>query len=176
MEFPDDARTLRCYAPPWKRLQTYKDTKAMNDTASISEILKSKGSTVWSVPPETSVFDAIHLMADKNIGSLLVMESGRLLGIVSERDYTRKVILQGKASKTTQVREIVSGPVISVTPSHTVQECLQLMTQNRVRHLPVLDGGKTVGLISIGDLVNHIITEQRSTIEQLQTYISGVPG
>lgn len=148
----------------------------MIDNTSVSEILKGKGSTVWSVTPETSVFDAIQLMADKNIGALLVTEGGRLLGVVSERDYTRKVILQGKASKTTQVREIVSGAVISVTPSHTVQECLQLMTQNRVRHLPVLDGGKIAGLVSIGDLVNHIITAQRSTIEQLQTYISGVPG
>jgi CBS domain-containing protein len=148
----------------------------MIDTTSISEILKAKGNTVWSVSPETTVFDAIQLMASKNIGALVVTENGRLTGIVSERDYTRKVILQGKGSKTTQVREIVSSQTISVTPEHTVQECLRLMTANRVRHLPVLAGGNIVGIVSIGDLVNWIISAQQSTIEQLQTYIAGVPG
>jgi CBS domain-containing protein len=144
--------------------------------ASISEIIKTKGSTVWSVRPETTVYDAIQLMADKNIGCLAVTDGDRLVGILSERDYTRKVILQGKASKTTQVREIISGHVISVSPDHTVEECLALMTRNRIRHLPVLSGGKMAGLVSIGDLVNWIISTQSSTIEQLNTYIRGVPG
>jgi signal-transduction protein with cAMP-binding, CBS, and nucleotidyltransferase domain len=150
--------------------------KAMIDSPNISEILKTKGHTVWTVTPETTVFDAIQLMADKNIGALVVSDGNRVIGVVSERDYTRKVILQGKASRTTQVREIMPGHPITVTPNHTVQECMQIMTQHRVRHLPVLDGGKMAGLVSIGDLVNWIITTQYSTIEQLQTYISGVPG
>lgn len=147
----------------------------MIDTTHISEIISSKGSTVWNVSPETTVFDAIQLMAEKNIGALAVLEGGRLIGVVSERDYTRKVILRGKASKTTSVREILSGQVISVTPEHSVEECLRLMTENRIRHLPVLQQGQLAGIISIGDLVNWIISAQRSHIEQLQTYISGVP-
>jgi CBS domain-containing protein len=148
----------------------------MTTNASISEILKSKGSVVWSVRPETTVFEALQLMADKNIGSLAVTEGDRLIGILSERDYTRKVILQGKSSKTTQVREIMAGHVLTITPEHTVKECLELMTEKRTRHLPVIEGGRLVGLVSIGDLVNWLISAQYSTIEQLQTYIGGVPG
>lgn len=148
----------------------------MIDTTSISEILDNKGTQVWSVTPETSVYDAIKLMAEKNIGALAVVEGDRLIGILSERDYTRKVILQGKASKTTQVREIVSGQIVAVTRDHTVQDCLRLMTNHRIRHLPVMQEGKLIGLVSIGDLVNSVISVQRTTIEQLQTYISGVPG
>lgn len=144
--------------------------------SSIGEILKSKGNQVWTVPPDTTVYNALVLMAEKNIGALCVTEGDRLIGIVSERDYTRKIVLRGKSSRTTHVHEIVSGHVISVTPESTVEECLHLMTDNRVRHLPVMSGGKLAGLISIGDLVNHIISTQQSTIEQLQTYISGVPG
>jgi CBS domain-containing protein len=115
-------------------------------------------------------------MADKNIGALAVIEGEKLIGILSERDYTRKVILQGKASKSTQVREIISGQVVTVTRDHTVQDCLRLMTKHRIRHLPVLQDSKMIGLVSIGDLVNSVISAQQSTIEQLQTYISGVPG
>jgi len=148
----------------------------MIDSTSISEILEGKGTQVWSVTPETVVFDAIKMMADKNIGALAVLEGDRLIGILSERDYTRKVILQGKSSKTTQVREITSGQVISVTREHTVDDCLRLMTKNRIRHLPVLQDNKLIGIVSIGDLVNSVISAQRTTIEQLQTYISGVPG
>lgn len=148
----------------------------MNDTTTISEILETKGQVVWTVAPETSVFDAIQLMANKNIGALIVSEGGRVIGVVSERDYTRKVVLHGKSSKSTQVREIISGNVISVTPDHTVAECLRLMTDNRVRHLPVLAEGKLAGVVSIGDLVNWIISAQSTTIDQLQTYINGVPG
>jgi CBS domain-containing protein len=122
------------------------------------------------------VFDAIQLMADKNIGALLVIEQDKLIGILSERDYTRKVALKGKSSKQTAVREILSGQVIHVTPDHTVEECMRLMTDHRVRHLPVLDGQKIVGVVSIGDLVNWIISAQTTTIQQLQTYIAGYPG
>jgi len=147
----------------------------MIDTTNISEILTHKGGPIWHVTPESSVFDAIQLMADKNIGALAVLENGRLIGIVSERDYTRKVVLRGKASKTTSVREILGGQVISVTPANTVEDCLRLMTEHRIRHLPVLQGTELVGIVSIGDLVNWIISAQRNQIEQLQTYITGVP-
>ena len=148
----------------------------MNPNGTISEILNHKGATVWSISPDATVFEAIVMMTDKNIGALLVTEQGKLVGIVSERDYTRKVVIKGKASKTTAVREILSSHVISVSPSHTVEECMRLMTDHHFRHLPVLDGEKVVGIISIGDLVNWIISAQHTTISQLQTYITGVPG
>lgn len=148
----------------------------MSTTSSIGDILNFKGKQVWSVPPDTTVYNALVLMAEKNVGALCVTEGDRLVGIVSERDYTRKIILRGKSSRTTLVREIVSGHIISVTPESTVEECLHLMTDNRVRHLPVMENGKLAGLVSIGDLVNHIISAQQNTIAQLQTYISGVPG
>ena len=147
----------------------------MNQNGTIGEILNHKGSQVWTISPDATVFDAIQLMADRNIGALLVTEGERLVGIVTERDYTRKVALKGKVSKQTAVREILSGQFIQVQPDHTVEECMRLMTDHRVRHLPVLEGERIVGLISIGDLVNWIITAQHSTIQQLQTYISGYP-
>jgi CBS domain-containing protein len=148
----------------------------MNPNGTISEILSHKGATVWSISPDATVFEAILMMTEKNVGALLVTEKGKLVGIVSERDYTRKVVIKGKASKTTAVREILSSHVISVSPSHTVEECMRLMTDHHFRHLPVLDGEKVVGIISIGDLVNWIISAQHTTISQLQTYITGVPG
>lgn len=148
----------------------------MIPTGTISEILNNKGSSVWSIDPEALVFDAIQMMADKNIGALLVTENAKLVGILSERDYTRKVALKGKSSKQTRVREILSGQVIQVKPSHTIEDCMRLMTEHRVRHLPVIDGERIVGIISIGDLVNWIISAQTSTIHQLQTYITGYPG
>lgn len=147
----------------------------MNPNGTISEILSHKGAQVWSISPDATVFDAIQLMADKNIGALLVTQADKLLGILTERDYTRKVALKGKSSKQTAVKEILSGQVIHVTPDHTVEDCMRLMTDHRVRHLPVLHSERIVGVISIGDLVNWIITAQMSTINQLQTYISGVP-
>ena len=147
----------------------------MNPNGTISEILSHKGSQVWSISPDATVFDAIQLMADKNIGALLVTQADKLMGILTERDYTRKVALKGKSSKQTAVKEILSGQVIHVTPDHTVEDCMRLMTDHRVRHLPVLESDRIVGVISIGDLVNWIITAQISTINQLQTYISGVP-
>jgi CBS domain-containing protein len=148
----------------------------MKASGTISEILNNKGSHVWTISPNATVFDAIQMMADKNIGAILVTEGDKLIGIISERDYTRKVALKGKMSKQTAVHEILSGQVFTVTPDHTVEQCMHLMTENRVRHLPVLEEGRMVGIVSIGDLVNWIISTQTTTIEQLQTYIAGYPG
>jgi len=148
----------------------------MHPNSSISEILSYKGSSVWSISPSATVYEAIQLMADKNVGAVLVTEKDKLVGIISERDYTRKVVLKGKSSRTTAVKEILSRQVIHVTPSQTVEECMRLMTDHHIRHLPVLDGQKIVGLVSIGDLVNWIISAQHTAISQLQTYIAGVPG
>jgi CBS domain-containing protein len=147
----------------------------MTPVGTIREIISHKGTAAWAISPESTVFDAIQLMAEKNIGALLVTKDGKLLGIVSERDYTRKVAIKGRSSKETKVREILSGHVIHVTPEHSVEECMRLMTEHRVRHLPVLDGEKIAGVISIGDLVNWIISAQSSTIHQLETYITGFP-
>ncbi len=146
------------------------------NTSTLSEVLKGKGTQVWSVPPDTTVYNALVLMAEKNIGALCVTDGDRLIGIISERDYTRKIVLRGRSSRTTTVLEIISGHVISVTPESTVEECLHLMTDNRVRHLPVMTDGRLTGIVSIGDLVNSVISTQQNTIEQLQTYITGVPG
>ncbi|MEO8428100.1 MAG: CBS domain-containing protein [Verrucomicrobiota bacterium] len=142
-------------------------------TDTISAILNQKGVQVWSIPPEMMVFDAIQMMADKNVGALLVMSSDKLLGVISERDYTRKVALKGKSSKQTQVNEILSSSVITASPAHTIEECMRLMTENRVRHLPILDNDKVAGIVSIGDLVNWIISAQSVAIDQLENYISG---
>jgi CBS domain-containing protein len=148
----------------------------MIPSGSINEILEHKGSAVWTIAPDATVFEAIQMMSDKNIGAVLVTEREKLVGIISERDYTRKVAIKGKSSKELKVRDIITDRVLSVTPNHTVEECLRLMTERRVRHLPVLDGEKIIGLVSIGDLVNWIISAQSTTIQQLETYISGVPG
>jgi CBS domain-containing protein len=148
----------------------------MTTTGTISDILKSKGAQVWSVEPGATVFDAIKLLAEKNVGALLVMKGESLVGIISERDYTRKVVLKGKSSKDTLVSEILSGQIVHVTPAHSIEDCLRLMTDRHVRHLPVLEKSKVVGIVSIGDLVNWIITQQSQTIQQLQTYITGLPG
>ena len=145
----------------------------METHGTISPILNNKGSNIWSVSPEATVFEAIQLMSDKNVGALLVMSEGKLRGIVSERDYTRKVALKGKSSKETAVAEIISSPVISATPNHTIEDCMRLMTVNRVRHLPVLQGEAVLGIVSIGDLVNWIISSQSHTITQLESYITG---
>jgi CBS domain-containing protein len=139
----------------------------------ISTLLHHKTAEVWSIAPEATVFEAIKLMAEKNIGSLLVMSGGKLLGVFTERDYSRKIALQGKSSKDTRVREIISTQVVSVTPQHSIEDCMKLMTENRVRHLPVLEGEKVVGIISIGDLVNWIISAQSAAIAQMEQYIAG---
>jgi CBS domain-containing protein len=147
----------------------------MNPNGTISEILNYKGTKVWFISPEATVFDAVQMMSDKNVGALLVTEGDKLVGIISERDYTRKVVLKGKSSRQTAVREILSGHVIQATPANTVEECMRLMTDHRIRHLPVLEEGRIVGIVSIGDLVNWIISAQTTRISQLQTYIAGYP-
>ena len=145
----------------------------MTVSCTISSILEHKGAQVWAVPPDATVFEAIQLMAEKNVGALLVMSGDRLVGVVTERDYTRKVALHGKSSKDTRVREIISADYISASPFHTVEDCMRLMTHHRVRHLPVLEAGKVTGIVSIGDLVNWTISAQHETINQLENYIAG---
>lgn len=145
----------------------------MEIAGTISAVLNLKGNQVYSICPDATVFDAIELMAQKNVGALPVMEDEKLVGIVSERDYTRKVALKGKASKQTLVKEIMFSPVIPVTPEHTVEECLRIMTENRVRHLPVLEGEVMTGIVSIGDLVNWTISAQTAAISHLESYITG---
>jgi CBS domain-containing protein len=145
----------------------------MNRRDPINSVLNYKGGEIWSVSADHSVYGAIEKMADKGVGALLVISEGEIVGIISERDYTRKVILKGKSSKDTQVKEIMTSPVIHVTPHQTVDECMAIMTSQRVRHLPVMEGKQLLGLVSIGDLVKWIITEQEEMIQQLEHYIAG---
>ena len=140
---------------------------------SIPQLLDAKGRGVWSVSPDDSVFDAIKKMADRMIGSLVVLEEDSIVGIITERHYTRNVILKGKSSLSTPVRDIMETRVICVNPEHTLEECMAVMTEKRIRHLPVIDQGRLVGLISIGDLVKTIIKDQQFTIDQLTHYICG---
>jgi CBS domain-containing protein len=137
----------------------------------VRQLLERKPAALFSVEPETPVLEAIRAMAEHGIGALLVMTDRRLVGIVSERDYARKVILLGRASADTPVADIMSTPVITVQPNDTVQKCMQLMTDRHVRHLPVTDGDKVLGMVSIGDLVKAVIAEQQQQIEQLESYI-----
>jgi CBS domain-containing protein len=137
----------------------------------VRQLLQSKGGAIHSVAPEARVFDALKLMADKEIGALLVLDGATLAGIMSERDYARKVILHGKSSHDIPVREIMTSNVVTVTPSQTVDQCMALMTSKRIRHLPVVEGCKLVGLVSIGDLVKEVMAEQEQTIKQLESYI-----
>jgi CBS domain-containing protein len=142
-------------------------------TTSVARLLEKKGHDVWSIGPDATVYDAIKLMADKGVGALLVLEGDALSGIVSERDYARKVILQERSSKETPVREIMTSDVVSVLPRQSLEDCMALMTARHIRHLPVLDDGKVVGIVSIGDLVKSIIADKEVLIEQLEGYISG---
>ena len=149
----------------------------MEITTTIGSILNRKGSTVWSVSPDATVFEAISLMAEKNIGALPVLEGDRLVGMISERDYARKVILLGRGSRETAVSEIMTRNLRTVSLDDSVQECMQLMTENRFRHLPVVQEDKLIGLISIGDCVNWIISAQNAAIDDLERFVTGAyPG
>jgi CBS domain-containing protein len=139
----------------------------------VRDILEVKGRDIWSIGPGASVFDALKLMAEKDVGALVVLDGDKLGGIISERDYARKIVLLGRASPTTQVKEIMTTDVVCVDPEQNVDECMAVVTEKRIRHLPVLENGELIGLISIGDLVKSIITEQQFIIEQLERYITG---
>ena len=139
--------------------------------AVVAQLLKHKRDAIYSVEPEAPVLEAIRLMAEHGVGALLVMKGQQLVGVVSERDYARKVILKGRSSNETQVREIMSAPVITVRPDQSVRECMQIVTDKRIRHLPVVTGERVVGVLSIGDLVRAVLEEQQKTIEELEHYI-----
>lgn len=145
----------------------------MEISGSVYDILHNKGGEIWTTTPECSVYEAIHLMGEKNIGALVALENGEVVGVLSERDYSRKVVLQGRTSRNTKVGEILSRPAITVRSRDGIDKCMQLMTGNRIRHLPVVDDGRLVGLVSIGDLVSWVMQSQRHTIQQLHGYISG---
>lgn len=137
----------------------------------VSELLKHRGAPLWHVRPDETVYAALELLAQYEVGALVVMQQGRLVGIVSERDYTRKVALQGRSSRATLVSEIMTREVVTVRPQTRVLECMALMSERKIRHLPVVDGATVLGMISIRDLMDEIIEEQRETIEQLERYI-----
>jgi CBS domain-containing protein len=139
----------------------------------VMDVLKSKDNNVWSVSSQETAYNALEIMAEKNIGALLVIDEGHIVGVFSERDYARKVILKGKSSKETNVGELMSSPVLSIKPGKSIEECMALMTASRNRHLPVIEDGKLVGIVSIGDVVNAVISKQKIEIEDLKNYLTG---
>jgi CBS domain-containing protein len=139
----------------------------------VRNVLGTKNNDIWSIPPDTFVYDALKLLAEKNIGALLVMHKEKVVGIFSERDYARKIVLKGESSRTTTVKDVMTSGVITVTPEQSIGECMNLMTDKHVRHLPVVEKGNLIGLISIGDVVKAIISDHEYTIKQLENYITG---
>jgi CBS domain-containing protein len=139
----------------------------------VRSVLKTKGGAVWATSPDVTVYEALVVMAEKDVGALVVLAGQKPAGVFSERDYARKLMLRGKSSRDVLVREVMSAPVVTVTPDHTVEECMRIMTHNRIRHLPVCEGEALIGVVSIGDLVNSIISAQAETIQQLSGYIAG---
>lgn len=144
----------------------------MFNSMTVKQVLRTKGHGFWAIAPGATAYEALEMMADKNIGAILVVEDKKLVGVFSERDYARKVILRGKSSKMTTVCELMSSPPITAGPELTLRECMMLMTANHIRHLPVLESGTLIGVVSIGDVVNAIITGQREQIEELENYIT----
>jgi CBS domain-containing protein len=155
------------------RVSLLSDGQRGTHMMTVRELLEQKGGVVWTIGPNMSVFEAIKTMAEKGIGALVVMEGSELVGIISERDYARKVVLQGKSSKGTSCREIMTGKVFFVTPERTLDECMALMTEKRIRHLPVIESKKLIGIVSIGDCIKAIVSKQEFIIEQLENYIRG---
>jgi signal-transduction protein with cAMP-binding, CBS, and nucleotidyltransferase domain len=145
----------------------------MNTTITVNQVLQSKGHGCWSIGPRATTYEALELMADKDVGALLVIDGGKLIGIFSERDYARKVILKGKSSRNTTVGELMSRPPICAGPNLTIKDCMVLMTSNHIRHLPILDKGTLVGIVSLGDVVSAVIADQDTTINMLENYITG---
>ena len=139
----------------------------------VKELLREKGHQVWTIEPQATVYEALELMAAKNIGSIVVVEHGNVAGMFTERDYARKVMLQGRSSKTTTVAELMTSDVLYVSPDDTIENCMALMTEKRLRHLPVMDNGKLAGVVSIGDIVKVIISEREFIIRELERYITG---
>ena len=144
----------------------------MRTSITVGQVLRSKGQGFWYVAPSMTAYEALEIMADKNVGALLVVEGGKLMGVFSERDYARKVILKGKSSKSTEVRELMTSPPICIGPEKSIHECMVLMTKNHIRHVPVVDLRGLSGIVSIGDIVNSIISDQEATIEELESYIT----
>ncbi len=154
-------------------MQATAKSQAIDLHETVGFLLGQKGNALWSISPEDSVYEAIDQMSEKHVGALVVLSEGHLAGIITERDYARKVILKGRQSRETKVREIMTAPVLFVTPEQTIAECMHLMTSRRIRHLPVVEGHRAVGMLSIGDLVNWIIGAQEQTIRHLHHYITG---
>jgi len=157
---------------PFSTIRQGNDVGGCNVTT-VNALLERKGSDVWSVAPDATVYDAIHLMAEKEIGALIVLDGRQLVGVISERDYARQIILKGRSSRETRVRDIMTSKVITGSPGDRVQDMLSLMSGSKIRHLPIVEGGKVTGVLSMGDLVKSIINEQQMTIEDLERYIHG---
>lgn len=144
----------------------------MKTPKTVGQVLRSKGQGYWHIPPSATAYRGLEIMAEKNVGALLVIEDGNLVGMFSERDYARKVILKGKSSRSTEVRELMTSPPITIEPDRSIRESMILMTSNHIRHLPVVEAGTVLGVVSLGDIVSSIITEQESTIQDLESYIT----